>query len=355
VSGIDTSGIKRVLVIKFRHIGDVLLSAPVFRALKTAIPGVRTTALVLAGTEDMLSLNPNVDEVITFKRGQGIAEDLRLVGRLRAGCFDLAINMTEGDRGVILAFLSGAPYRVGIDPESRGFVGKRMLLTHPVKQVYDGRHRAVIDLDMLGPLGVTESAPIVELYTSQEDDSYIESLLKEHGVGSYTPLAVVHPTSRWLFKCWRDEAVAEVVDYLEGRGIRVALTSGPDARELEKIKNIRAFADSKPIDLSGMLSLKSLASLCKRASLFFGVDTAPMHIAAAVGTPVIALFGPSDYRLWGPLSDKAKVIAKTVEFPCIPCMKDGCGGSKKSRCLDAITVEEAIEAIDESIVRLPHA
>ena len=349
MNSIALSRINSVLIIKLRHIGDVLLTAPAFRALKSAIPGVRTTALVMAGTEDMLTLNPDVDEVITIEKGRGLAHNLRLIKKLRAGRFDLAINMTEGDRGVILAYLSGARYRIGIDPLGRGFRGKKYLLTHAIRPVNDGRHKAYIDMDVLAPLGIRPGDAVARLYTSPGDDERIAQLLDEKGVAWDVPLAVVHPTSRWLFKCWRDEGVAEVIDYLEGRGIRVVVTSGPDLRERDRLNNIIGLAKTAPVDLSGTLTLKQLASLIKKARLFFGVDSAPMHMAAAVGTPVVALFGPSDHRLWGPLSPKARVIVKAAEFKCLPCYRDGCDGSKKSRCLDAITFEDVVGAIEAVI------
>jgi heptosyltransferase-3 len=101
------------------------------------------------------------------------------------------------------------------------------------------------------------------------------------------------------------------------------------------------------MDFSGKLNLKQLTALFKRSALFFGVDTAPMHMAAAAGTPVVALFGPSDSETWGPFTDKRRVVLSTDEFPCIPCHKDGCNGSKRSACLESITVEEAVAAIED--------
>ncbi|MBI5694797.1 MAG: putative lipopolysaccharide heptosyltransferase III [Nitrospirae bacterium] len=346
MSTINLREIQSILVIKLRHIGDVLLTTPTFRALKTAIPHARTVALVPKGTEDMLTLNPCVDEVITFEKGAGLVHELGLVRRLRAEKPDLVINMTEGDRGAIMGLLSGARYRIGVDPEGRGFLGKRLVYTHTVPTVYDGRHKAVMDMDLLGPLGIAPVTTGAELYTSQEDDEYVAGILERNGVPRDAKTAVVHPTSRWLFKCWRDEAVAAVIDHIEGRGIRAVITSGPDAQELDRVRNILSLVRSRPVDLSGKLTLKRLASVCRRAEFFFGVDTAPMHMAAAVGTPVVALFGPSDSVLWGPLTGRRVVVEKLAEFPCIPCHRDGCEGSKRSRCLEAITVEDAVEAVE---------
>ncbi|MGA2193169.1 MAG: putative lipopolysaccharide heptosyltransferase III [Nitrospirota bacterium] len=339
-------GVNNILVIKLRHIGDVLLTTPTFRALKTALPGARITAVVPAGMEELLTLNPSISEVIPFHKGRGILYELGFLKKIRDKRFDISINMTEGDRGAVLSFVSGARVRIGIDPRGKGLIGKRRLFTHLIKWGYDDfRHRAVKDMDVLAPLDIDPGEPVVEMFTSPDDDEAVARLLAEAGILPGGPFAVVHPTSRWLFKCWRDEAVASVMDYIEAKGVRVVITSGPDKKELEKARRIISLATRKPIDLSGRLSLKRFASLCKGAKLFFGVDSAPMHIAAAVGVPVVALFGPSDSRVWGPFSQKAAVL-KAEGFPCMPCNRDGCNGTKKSKCIEAITEDEAIEAIE---------
>ena len=204
-----------------------------------------------------------------------------------------------------------------------------------------------MDLEMVRPLGIEPGGQRLELYTSKDDDEHIRGLLNAHGITDGELLATVHPASRWLFKCWNDKSVAEVIDYLQDRGLRVILTSGPDKKEMDKTKDIANLSRTRPINLSGLLTLGQLASLLGMSRLFFGVDSAPMHMAAAIRTPVVALFGPSDYRVWGPFTDKARVVAKKEEFPCMPCWKDGCGGSKKSDCLEAITVRDAVSAIEE--------
>jgi len=203
-----------------------------------------------------------------------------------------------------------------------------------------------MDLELLAPLGITPSKPRLEIYTSEDDRDFVANLLAAGGVGPDYRYAVVHPTSRWMFKCWREEAVAEVIDYIDSLGMKVVVTSGPDEKEREMVGRILGMVECEPIDLSGRLTLKRLAALLQMSELFFGVDTAPMHMAAAAGTRVVVLFGPSDYRVWGPYTDRKRVLVKTDEFDCIPCLKDGCDGTKKSRCLDAITVNEAVSAID---------
>ncbi|MCU0572675.1 MAG: putative lipopolysaccharide heptosyltransferase III [Syntrophobacteraceae bacterium] len=347
---LSLDSIQRVLFIKLRHIGDVLLAAATCRALREASPEVRISMLVPAGTEDMLTNHPDIEEVIPLRRGGGWRDDLRLIRRLRRNRFDLAVNMTEGDRGAILAFLSGARYRIGIDPRHKGFMGKRRLFTHLVKPVYDGRHRALMDMDVLEPLGIERKDPQVELFVSAEDQDLVDGWLREEGLLDDRPFVIVHPTSRWLFKCWRDEAVAEVVDHLRIRGVRVVLTSGPDPRERDKLAAIAALCRGEPLVLSGSLTLKQLGALLRRSVLFFGVDTAPMHMAAALGRPVLALFGPSDSKVWGPLAPVRRIIDRGKDFPCLPCRGDGCNSTKRSLCLEAISTEEVVQALDEMLV-----
>ncbi len=338
----------RILVIKLRHIGDVLMMTPMLRALKDFYPDAGITAVIPQGMEEMLSFNPCVAEVLPFKKGSGVIEDLRLLKTLRRARFDVAINMTEGDRGAIMCIASGAGRRIGADPAGRGFHGKSRLFTDLVPQKWD-RHRALMDMEMIRPLGIEPGGQRLELHTSRENDERVLDMLAGSGIKDGARIAVVHPTSRWLFKCWNDKSAAGVMDYLRDRGFDVVLTSGPDKREIDKARAVAGFAKEKPVDLSGLLTLGQLASLLKMSRLFFGVDSAPMHMAAAVGTPVAALFGPSDYNVWGPYTGKARVVMKNDEFPCIPCRRDGCGGSKKSDCLEAITVPEVIQAVEELI------
>lgn len=342
---IDLAEIDRILFIKLRHIGDVLLATGVFKAIKTAKPQLQISVVVNAGTEAMLTLHPSLHEVIPLRKGGSLWEQVAFLYRIRRKGFQAAVNMTEGDRGAFLARVTGARYRVGIDPRGKGFPGKKHLFTHLVPQVYDGRHRAVMDMDVLQPFGLNDGTPHVELFTSPADDRCVWELLKERGIDRGTPYLVVHPTSRWLFKCWRDEAVARLIDRLEAQGVRTVVTCGPDNREKSKLTRILSTIRSSPLVFPGTLSLKQLASLIKGSALFFGMDSAPMHMAAALGTPVVALFGPSDRTVWHPLTAEGRVIVKEDSFPCIPCKKDGCGGSKRSRCLEAVTVDEVMEAI----------
>ncbi|MBI5644198.1 MAG: putative lipopolysaccharide heptosyltransferase III [Deltaproteobacteria bacterium] len=364
-------GVNNILVIKLRHIGDVLLTVPAIRALRESFPHARLSALVNSGTEDMLTLNPLVDEVISFKRsikglhiGRRVSGELKLIKDLRGKKFDLTVDLTGGDRPAFIAFSIGAKYRLGYVPR-RGFAGKRLLYTHLAKRPSIKTHTVLRDLGLLREFGIDTKDFTVDIHTSPADDASIDKALKEAGYdgGSF---AHVHPTSRWLFKCWTDTGMAYVLDMLEDSGVRVVLTSGPDEKERKKIASIVSLMRTRPVDLSGKITLKQLASLSKRASFFFGVDTAPMHIAAAVGARVVSIFGPSGAFDWGPWDNKeangwalkaenngwnspytqkggvqrfGKNMVIQMDWDCVPCGKAGCEGTGVCRCLEDLDAE----------------
>jgi len=368
-------GVEKILVVKLRHIGDVLLSVPAIRALKETFPNAGVSALVNSGTEEMLTLNPLVEEVVCYEREikrapieRRIPAELRFAAGVRKRGFDMTVDLTGGDRAALLGFLSGARYRLGYRPGA-GFAGKRYLYTHMAEPPGARTHTVMRDLGLVSAFGIETQDLGVDIFYSDEDASFVAGLLDGAGLGG-AAFVHVHPSSRWGFKCWGDAHMARVMDFFVDRGLAVVLTTGPESGEVERGRAIIGLAGSAPLDLSGRLSLKQLAALSARSALFFGPDSAPMHIAAAVGTRAIGLFGPSGAFDWGPWENAAAsawrpasdgpvspyparggvqrfgsniVIQK--DWECVPCGRDGCDGSKKSRCLDELSAEEVIEAL----------
>ena len=240
--------------------------------------------------------------------------------------------------------------------------GKRFLYTRLIKPANIREH--VIDHNLrvidyvLGTMGTAPTlrrdcpqavnTRLPEIFVSDEDINFVKKIISVNKLNDYDGIVTIHPTSRWLFKCWRNEGMAEVADYIATKcNYKVVLTSGPDTKERDVIKKILSLMKTSPLDLSGQLSLKRLAALIKMSKLFIGVDSAPMHIASSVGTPIIALFGPTGWWAWGPFGEHDIVLHK--ELPCQPCGKDGCNGSKRSRCLEEITTDEVIQAVDRQL------
>lgn len=146
-----------------------------------------------------------------------------------------------------------------------------------------------------------------------------------------------------MFKAWTIEGYAELIAALQQRGFPVVMTAAPVPKEMEVSAAIKARCQTPLVDLTGQLTLKELGALIARARLFIGVDSAPMHMAAAVGTPIVALFGPSRELEWGPWGVPHRTIVSD-RHPCRPCGLDGCGGGKISECLTTLPVERVLAA-----------
>ena len=146
-----------------------------------------------------------------------------------------------------------------------------------------------------------------------------------------------------MFKTWPAERVAQLIDALHVEGRRVVLTAAPAEKEMAMVARILSLCAAPPVNLAGQLNLKELAALTRRAALFIGVDSAPMHIAASQGTPTVALFGPSGEIEWGPWKVTHRIVVSNAH-PCRPCGQDGCGGSKVSECLTTLPVAPVLAA-----------
>ncbi len=294
----------KILVIKFRHIGDVLLTTPFVKNLRLHYPDAQIDIAINSDCEAIYKYNRDIDNIFLYPRGDIKKSNLlaraikewRFLKRVIASDYDIVFNLTEGDRGAIYSLLSQAKSRVGI--ESKNTLIRRLKpythsLPFPLK-----RHTVEKNLTLLSPLNIPIEDKRVYMTHSSEDEQKIDRVLRDKKVEQFIH---IHPVSRWLFKCWSSEGFAEVIDYIqEIYSIPVIITAAPDAKERERVEKIISLCNKKPIDLSGELTLNELSALIKRAKLFIGVDTAPMHMAAAHDIPVIALFGPTDPQSWGP-------------------------------------------------------
>ena len=350
---IDPARLRRVLVTKLRHHGDVLLASPVLTALKAAAPQAEVDALVYADTADMLSLHPALSQLHLVDRRwreaplpARLGAEWKLHASLRERGYDLIVHLTDQGRGAWLARRLGA--RASVAPDAPGKSDWwRNSFTHRYRlPANGGRHTVELNLDALRRIGIQpdEASRSLVLVPGEAAVSAVDAMLAGHGLAP-RGFVHLHPASRWRFKCWETAPTAALADALDARGLRVALTAAPDDAERAMVRDILAACRSKPLDLSGQLSLKQLAALSARARLFVGVDSAPMHIAAAMGTPVVALFGPSGEREWGPWRVPHRVVASTVHA-CRPCGNDGCGGGKLSECLSTLPLARVLEAAD---------
>ena len=337
--------VKKILVIKLRQLGDVLLTSPVFSGLKAQMPGAKIDAYVYSGAIPLLEGHSAINECIGYDRNckkqswiKKILYEVALLRRIRGQKYDLVLNLTEGDRGAIASKFSGARIRVGFDPKGSGFVGKKNLYTHVVKQSASLRHTVERNLDALRRIGIfpTESERSLHLHVP-------EDLMAKMRAIAGSEFILIHPTSRWKFKCWPEDKMRQLVQILIARGHSIVFTSGPDPDEIGMVANIAK--DLKCLNLAGRLELKELAALIQLSKQLICVDSLPLHMACALQKPVLAIFGPTSDVTWGPWRNpQAKVIAQS--FSCRPCYQDGCGGSKRSECLTTLSVEAVLHALD---------
>ncbi len=330
---------KNILIIKLRHIGDVLLSTPVLRGLREAYPGAQLTMLVNRGTEGVLAHNPDITEVLCLEKGDWNAQ-LKFVQMLRRRGFDCVIDLTDGDRSALMSLATGAPVRIGFNAEHRW---RGLLYSTVAKPRPTDQHRVDYDLSALRALGLDTKPGTPALYASPVDEQAVETWLREAGLLSaqVSPLLVLlQPGARYSLKVWPHERFAQLADRLADRfACRILL--GGDQREREVAEQVARKTRCAPLVVAGKFSLLQFAALVKRCALFVGNDGGAMHIAATVGTPVVALFGPTYPQRWGPRGELTQVIYKGLD--CRACYHPTCLRGDDS-CMQQITVDEVFSA-----------
>jgi len=356
----------KILILKVQTIGDTLLITPLIRNFKEYYSDSIIDVMVNEGTEHMLTLNANINQVIEYKREsyrslsklQRLSKNIQLLKKIRRAQYDLVIDLDEGDRGAFITLVSGAKTKVGSSTISSKFL--RSAYTHLLPK-RDNRHTVEINLDSLKLLNIPIIDKQVEIFWSQEDDEFVAKKLS--GVKQFIH---IHPFSKGWFKDVNIQTTTQIVDYCEQElGIKVVITAAPIQRELDKLDNILKLCQSKPINLGGRLTLKQTAAVNNRSKLFIGVDTAIMHISAANNIPTLAFFGPTAPDTWGPWENDLEqadyhrngglqVNGKHRVFSdvrtCLPCNNDGCDNNQVSNCLMGLDIDVIKKNINEMIV-----
>jgi heptosyltransferase-3 len=338
----------RILLIKLRHHGDMLLTTPVINSLRQQWPNARIDVLLYEETRDMLAAHPDIHHIYGIDRKwkqlgtRGhLAKEWELLKTLRAQHYDLVVNLADQWRSAIITRFTGAPVRIGFAFNKRRNAFWRYCHTRLASVAqHSTLHTVEQNLTILEPLHIHAQTNVSMGY-SAEDWQGVEAKLAEKGVaGSYV---VVQPTSRWFFKCWDENKMAQTITALQQDGHTIVLTAGPDKKELAMIDTILAACPTeRVVSLAGQLSLRQLGAIIDHASLFIGVDSVPMHMAAALQTPCVALFGPSKLTFWRPWQVKGEVIW-AGDFGPLPD-PDAVDTNTKERYLDAIPVEPVLNA-----------
>lgn len=346
---VPAASIQRILLIKLRHHGDMLLTTPVINTLRANYPQAKIDVLLYKETQDMLASNPALSTVFAIDRQwkklgakAHLGLEWRLIRQLRAQRYDLVVNLADQWRSAIVTRMTGARIRLGFDfPKRRGFLWRHCHTQLVPVDGHGAMHTVEQNLSLLQPLGLATTSQQVTMSYTPQDWQASELLLREQGVnGDYI---VVQPTSRWFFKCWSEEKMAATISALQADGHTLVLTAGPDAKEQKMVEQILAHCPAQGVvSLAGRLTLRQLAALIDHARLFIGVDSVPMHMAAALQTPCIALFGPSKLTFWRPWQAIGQVIW-AGDYGPLPDPDDIDTGTEQ-RYLDLIPADAVIAA-----------
>ncbi len=341
---------ENILVIDLRYIGDCLFLIPLIRNLKLNIPEAKISALVNEGGDSLLRLAPEVHQVIAINRAEikgrfGAFKFIKFLMDIRKKKFDTTIIVPHSDRPTIIALASGAKTRIGYANKSWW---RNALLTDKLNYNSDKNpHLIEYNLQIVKDLGFkiydeTLSIQIPHAHIEEIKTRY--PLLKDRNKKGI----IVHPGARGYLRQWGSENFAEVINAFSG-DFRIYLVGGPSENNI--IKEITDKLTRPPDIITTKLSLIEFASLCSLSNLFIGNDSAPIHIAAAVGTFVIGLYGPTMPKFCRPWTDKS-LLFDISKLPCRQCEQDVCLSPKIKACIEEIKPEQVIEGVKSVLNRI---
>jgi heptosyltransferase-1 len=330
-----------ILIVKLSAIGDVIHTLPSLAALRGLYPQAHITWVVEEAAADLIMDHPDLDRVIVLRRKSwmkalGEGRDFRSVGReaadflkaLRSRPYDLVVDFHGLFKSALVVLLSGGKRKLGYDSlqELSG-----LFLNDKIPEDMN-KHAVDRYLDFIKHLGgKVPERPEFRITAGRDNIERVRSLLQEKGIGEHDSFIAVSPTALWQTKMWENEKFAALCDLLIEEGQRIVLTG---ARDDIACSRIRSMMRRQAADLSGRTTLKDLACLYRRASLLITTDSGPMHLAAAVGTPVVALFGPTSPARTGPYGSGHAVVRAGID--CSPCLLKKCDSMA---CMKGITVE----------------
>lgn len=349
----DRALIRRILVLRTDGLGDLVMSSPMFPALKRAFPNARVTVLVANWSRDLVPLVPGVDDAlfldapwVTGGGASAWAKLFEMIHKLRNEQFDLGIDPRGDFRNNLLLYLAGIPRRAGFAITGGDYWLTDVIPAGPDRHLRSFARAAV---EYLAPdMPCDPFLPFIRLPESGKNAA--SAFLAGHSVvrSPSRPVVVIHPAARWSGRQWSIERYAEVADRLAvAHGAIIVLTGSASERSVT-----RAVMDkckiAKTIDAAGAVSFEGFLGLLAAADLFIGVDSGPMHIADALGTPVVALVGPALARTVRPSGRSSRVITHQETFSCAPCSQTTCLHQGHS-CLDAVSVDETFAAASDCL------
>lgn len=314
------------------------MTTPAMGAVREAFPRAEVVVAANPVVAELFSHHPYCDRVLVFDKKKthgGAGGLLRFCAKLREERFDLAVFFQNAIEAALMGFIARIPNRAGYRTDGRG-----MLLTHsvPVSGAERRMHHTNYYLHMLESLGIRGGDGQLCLKSTAEEEARAQEMIGYDAPGR---LAALNPGAAYgSAKRWLPERFAAVADRLSAEfGLKIILTGG--AAEIELGRDIESAMSVRPLNLIGKTSVRELMAVISLCSLMVTNDSGPMHIGAAMGVPLVALFGSTDHTTTSPLSSSCRIVRKPV--PCAPCLKRRCPTDHK--CMDAITVQDVLDAV----------
>ncbi len=326
---------KKILIIKPSSLGDIVHSLPTLKAVRQLFPKAFISWLVKEEWAGILAGNPYLDEILSFPFTlKGMPQ---IIGSVRKRKFDLVLDLQGLLRSSVISFLSGASIRIGYDSAREG---AKIFYTERVRVPLLDIHAVDRYMLSVGIEGFAPSPPDFYIKIDQADTGYVREMLTGDLPAS-RPLIAVNPLARWETKVWPQERFISLTDHLINMLEARIVLIGRHEEERDGEVASSSFPGSI-IDMRGKTSLTQLAALLKEVDLLVTNDSGPMHIAAALGTPVVAIFGPTDPKRTGPYGEIHRVVRGSAK--CSPCFKKRCG-MPSHLCMEAVSVEMVLEEV----------
>ena len=339
---IDWETVNKILLIRLRRLGDVVLMTPCIRAIKDWKPKVHLSVLVERPLDDLLREYPGIDELIVTERKGLLRGGQLLLKFLPRKRFDLVINLHGGPRSAAQTLATRAPYRVGHRYfRNRWVYNVKVPLPEEVMKLNRHLHTVENQLSLLCALGIPPGEGELKVPIRREAVLSLDAKLKKIGIVNHEPFVVIRPGATHKTKQWAPDRFAKLVDWItEHYTCKVIIDIGPSETEL--IRSFSTLTSSK-LFVMERLPLSGLVALIEKACLFIGNDAGPTHIAAALKKDTIVIFGGESNPLsWAPWRTNAILLRH--EIPCSPCHASECRIEEKYLCLRSISLEEVMSA-----------
>lgn len=325
----------RIVVRGTNWLGDSVITIPAVRALRALFPGSPITMLAPANLAELWENEGSIDRVIPVPGPSGLRDARALIGALRLDRYDLGVLFPNSFSSALLFFLGGVRARLGYATD-----GRSLLLTSRVPPPRGGGHQVHRYLALVRTLGPVEADPRPSLRVPEPFRAWADALLRGRGIAPGRTIVGINAGSTYgEAKCWPPERFGALARMLRDRcGAAVLAVGGP--RERERAESVCAPPGPGAVNTAGETTVMQLAALAARCAAFVSNDTGPMHLAAAVGAPVVAVIGPTDPGATGPLGEHVIVRKETA---CAPCLKRQC--PTDHRCMTAIPAEDVFAAV----------